>query len=184
MGQRAQLNTEQSLQPLLEALLGELRRARETPLQFGIDSEGIVSAALKTFLAGDADNGLAARDDWPSATMALDRLVARLLHPQADCESDALIYSTSEGRALDRVAGSNRPDSPAAKATTHPLAAWLERFYTIMTEVQPRAVEIVMLRVNGFNARDVAERLGLGLRMVQRITDDMRTNWKRATGEQ
>jgi hypothetical protein len=183
MRERAQWSTEQSLQPLLEALLGELRRARETPLQFGIDSDGIVSVALKVFLAGDAEDGLRARLDWQSATVALDRLVAQFLQPQPVCGRDALDDFESEAGTFSRVVGSNAPDPPGGNAPTHPLAVWLERFYTVMTEVQPRAVEIVTLRVNGFDVRDIAERLGLGLRLVKRIIQDMRTNWKLATGE-
>lgn len=49
----------------------------------------------------------------------------------------------------------------------------LERLWERAREVDPDALEIVRLRHEGFPDRDIAERLGLGLRLVRRIAADV-----------
>ena len=155
---------------LLRALLAQLRRSRQTPLQFGIDSEGIVAAALKQFFASAAGNDLRPCQDWQFATAVLDELVAQFLQP--GCRS--LLTSAPTTRGCDA--------QTEDIASPRPLAIWLERFYTVMTEVQPRALDIAALRVEGLEDRDIAERLELGLRLVKRIVQDMRSQWTVAVG--
>ena len=53
------------------------------------------------------------------------------------------------------------------------LAARLERLYVRAREVDPHALEILRLQADGFSDRDVADRLGLGLRLVRRIVADV-----------
>tara|TARA_B100000959_G_scaffold202173_1_gene211569 strand:+ start:139 stop:276 length:138 start_codon:yes stop_codon:yes gene_type:complete len=44
-------------------------------------------------------------------------------------------------------------------------------------------MEIVELRVQGRDNREVADRLGLGLRLVKRLVGDVRTSFDAATAE-
>jgi hypothetical protein len=185
-GARPELSLEEKLHPLLQALLAQLRRSRETPLQFGIDSEGIASVALKDCLAGVTDEPPGQWRDWQLVTVALDRLVARSLqqslaaHPPAPflprLARNERGASRGEGqsnlaRAESQPSGPPHPSpllppteereklQPSCKdgaddrgreaafssgaSTPHPLAVWLERFYTVVREVQPRAIDIV-----------------------------------------
>ena len=72
-------------------------------------------------------------------------------------------------------------DAKAPARSGHPqsrsLAEWLDRLYQVMRSVHPSAVDIIALRVAGFDARDIAERLGLGLRQVRSMTREMRASW-------
>jgi hypothetical protein len=168
---QSESNLEVELHPLLQALLAHVRRARQTPLQFGIDSEGIVAAALKDLGSSEGRSG--PWEDGPIVTAALNKLVDRFLQNEP-------MSSVTEGRS-PRLKPSTRRDSGDTNAS-HPLANWLDCLYTTMSDVQPRAIEILGLRVEGFQDRDIAERLGLGLRLVKHIIEDMRVHWSVAVG--
>jgi hypothetical protein len=168
-------NLEEKYFALLQVLLTLLRRARETPLQFGIDSDGIVTAALREFLSQAPQTRSGPNQNWPLVTAALDRLLVRSLGGNTHQPFAAPV--TKGCRVL------SAPDAQSfEEPVPHPLAVWLERLFAILSEIQPRAVEIVALRVEGFEDRDLAERLGLGLRLVRRIVADVRTNWSVAAG--
>lgn len=51
---------------------------------------------------------------------------------------------------------------------------WLDGFFAAARAVDARALEIVELRLRGFDERDIAERLETGLRLVRRIIEDLR----------
>ncbi len=51
--------------------------------------------------------------------------------------------------------------------------AWMERFYLDARTVDPQALEIVGQRFDGFDDREIAERLSLGPRLVRRIIKDI-----------
>ena len=155
---------EEELRPLLNVLLAHVRRARETPLQFGIDSEEIVGVTLKTL---GTDLIINRWGGWWIVTMALDKLIDRSLHEERmDC------LALQHSQHIQSVTGPGIDDSN----TSHPLAKWLDCIYTAMTIVQPRAIEILALRLEGFDDRDIAQRLGMGLRLVKRIIEDMPMN--------
>ncbi len=173
--------------PLLQAVLARVRRARDTPLQFGIDSEEIVSAALREFHDGLAGAQLVRWQDWLSVKKGFHQLVTRSLQaeraePEAAEPLPAASQSPPENGAV-KVATADDLDS-FEKNAAHPLADWLDQFHTVMSEIQPRAIEIVTLRVEGFQDRDIAERLGLGLRLVRRIVRDLRASWEAVTGRE
>lgn len=125
--------------PLLQRLLACLRHARETPLQFEVDCEGIVAAAL-----------IDAPADPRCATPMMNQLVGDILDVRSDRAADAS------------------------------LATWLDRLYRDMRAVHPAAIDILALRVEGYVPRDIAERLGLGLRQVHHMTREMRARWQGA----
>ncbi|MCI0626862.1 MAG: hypothetical protein L0387_35315 [Acidobacteria bacterium] len=192
-GARLELSLKEKLYPLLQALLAQLRRSRETPLQFGIDSEGIVTAAMKDFLAGVTDEQPGQWRDWQLVTVALDELIAQFLEPHCSSRREEAhlqfgIRNSEFGidwGLLRSVAPIEwRGTRTTNTASPHALVVWLERFYTVVREVQPRAIDIVGLRVEGFQDRDIAERLGLSLRLVKRIVQDMRVNWERVTSKE
>src|SRR5262245_40584139 len=172
-------NALDEVQPLLQAMLAYLRRARATPLQFGIDSDRIGSAALCECLGETA----AARDeerDWSLVITTLDELVADILKA-----GDYLVDGRNSGFArglVKPIATASQPNGASRREAPpgHPLADWLDRFHAVMCERHPRAVEMVAMKVEGFEDRDVAERLKLGLRLVKQIAEDLHMDWLRA----
>lgn len=164
--------------PLFQGMLSHLQRSRETPLQFEIDSRGIVAVVLEAFpLDGITGHGTDPRDEWKAIEAGLDSLAARTL-----CEEpvDSGTQDPDPGAtpACSDCNGQGGRGSPGALC--EPFAAWLERYYQIMREVSPHAIDIASLRAEGFRDRDIAERLGLGLRMVAWIVREMRSNWETA----
>lgn len=136
---------------LLQRMLACLRRSRETPLQFEIDAAGIVAAAL-----ADAPASLAG--DESGATTGLNGLIEDLLGAE---------HRASSGRET-----ASKPAS---------LAAWLTRLYRSLRAVHPAAIDIVALRLDGYDDRAIAERLRLGPRLVRHITSQMRADWETET---
>lgn len=52
-------------------------------------------------------------------------------------------------------------------------ADWLDRFYRAARTIDPHVFEIVALRLRGLDERDIARRLGTGMRLVRRILADL-----------
>ncbi len=173
----AQLDLEEQFRPLLEEILTHAHRSRDTPLRFGIDSDGIVNAALKSFLTEQAVEEAVSSQDWETAKAVFDALLKRALlderERQAESNRSPIIEQShpldNDGNAISRSAGVR-----VNKRAPHPLAAWLERFYTAMRDVHPNAIEIAKLRMENYTSREVAQQLGLGLRLVKRIIEDVR----------
>jgi len=132
--------------PLLQRLLACLRRSRETPLQFEIDSAGIAAAVLADFSPERAK-------DAKRVVGALSALIDECMRGDASGDVDC-----------DRAAASS-------------LVEWIDRFYRAMRSVHSAAIDILALRVEGFEARDIADRLNLGLRQVHSILREMRASW-------
>jgi hypothetical protein len=133
---------------LLQRMLACLRRSRETPLQFEIDAAGIVAAAL-----ADASALSAAGD--ARAESSLNELIGEMLGAEESI-----------------------PFTPETASRQETLAEWLTRFYRPLRAVHPSAIDILAMRLNGFGDREIAERLELGLRLVQHTVAAMRAEWK------
>lgn len=185
----ARADLEEKLQPLLQEMLAGVRRYLSTPLQEIIDSAGITTVALRNMNLsnGDCESGPDHLRDWWTVKAVLDQLVERSLSDETPLVGwDKLAKQSSAHQPPHNAGG------PALRLThptrdpdgTHPLAAWLEQFYTVIREVHSRAFEIVGLRIEGYTDRDIAERLGLGLRLVRRMISDMRLAWETATEEE
>jgi len=160
---------EKNLASLLQGMLIPIRRARATPLQFEIDSTGIAESALVEFLADAPTGTFETRDDWKPVTKALDDLIEQLLDEEPNLPSSGRSH-------LPRL--ESRGASSGSRQL-HPLAAWLDRFFNVMRTVDHRAFEILGRRLEGLHDRDIAAQLDLGLRLVQRIQQDMRASWTR-----
>ena len=175
---RAQLDLDEKWQPVLRQILTDAQRAPDTPLRFGIDSDEIVDAALKSFFIGEATEKAECSHDWEVVRSVFEALLMRALLDEPDCQVGPwhpLMDVQSHASHNAGNGDSRRNGVRDNKKTQHPLAAWLERFYARMREVHPSAIEIVRLRMEDYTSREVAQRLGIGLRLVQRITEDMRS---------
>ncbi len=139
------------LLPLLRKILAFLRRVGETPLQSRIDAVGIARAVL-----GDCPSRLSGEVNG-----VLDDIVLRSLRrpPSVPVEDPEVREAPADVEAEEKAVQS--------------LAAWLDRFYVDLRTIDPRTFEIVGLRLDGCTSREIAERLGLGLRLVKRILRDI-----------
>jgi hypothetical protein len=167
--------------PLLEQLLARTSRFLETPLQFEIDSAGVAMDVWGSFSAdlSAADRHLLS--DGAQLRVALDLLIERALE-DADPECDILaLESPHRWQSSSTV----RPDvDSTCSALFHSplvyIVEWFDKFCSSLRLTHPRAIEIVRMRVEGYAARDIAGRLGMGVRLVRRLLADARADLKQA----
>lgn len=105
----------------------------------------------------------AERRGWAAVRVGLDRLVLQSL--------------VGAGEPSRGVCEALKGDDSAGDLFI-PLAAWLEHLFQIMRDVDGRAIEILALRLEGFDYRDIAGRTGVGMRMVKRIAAEMALSWE------
>ena len=124
-----------------------------------------------------------------------DRAVVQFNDPEVVCQLlDQLlenlvdIEQSHAPRFLEREATSSkesegREPSLRADELTDRLAAWLSRLRATVGSVHPKAMEIIHLYSKGYRSRDIAERLDLGLRLLNRISRDAIAALKAAPAE-
>jgi hypothetical protein len=169
------------VRPLLEELLARASRLRETPLQFEIDTAGIALAAWSSFLIALPEADRQQLSDGKQLRAALDLLIEQALG-DTDPHSD-----TSGYEWVDRGQSSSS-SCPGAGAAHDELqqgrlvriVAWLDELCKVLREIDPMAIEIVRLRVEGYGPRDIADRLGTGTRLVRHLLADARNQLNQA----
>lgn len=180
----AQFELERWLQPFLLQLIHRVhQRIAGTPLQARIDSEGVVYEALHSFLTGvrkDEFPVLESRDD---VKKILTTLVQRTL-------SDAVRWNNREQRCPAREVASTdgQPRQSFAEASKtaeviDDLADWLEKMVAVLRRHDERAIDLVRLSLEGLSNADIAQQLGLGIRRVQVLKQQLRACWDRAADE-
>jgi hypothetical protein len=103
---------------------------------------------------------------------ALNQLVDQLLDDGQSAPSE---YCRAHPLSADLAP----PDAPAGcEEVETALRSWIEGLGGAFREVHPTAIEIVALRRDGFQDRDIAERLKLPLRLVRRIMVDVQAAWR------
>jgi hypothetical protein len=142
-----------------------VRRSRETPLQFKIDSAGIVAAAIGEFGGRSLFEGAGLAQQLGIFNTLIRRALAGESNP-----SKSGLRSTHEHPTLNEVS------VPACS-----MAVWLEQLYQMARNVHPQAIDILALRLQGFGPRDIAEDLDLGQRLVHCVLSDMREDRAHAT---
>lgn len=181
---RAQFDLERDLRPFLLRLVRRVGRRLDTPLKARIDSQGVVYAALHSFLTGVRKNEFPALDHRGHVKKVLTRLVARTL-------GDAVRWHRRAKRTPEREvpAADGAPGNLPARADVGPvvadIAGWLDRFEAAVCPVHRKAPVILELSLKGLTNADIARRLGLGLRAVQLVKQQMAARWEEAhTGEE
>lgn len=179
----AQFELERLLHPFLLHLIHRVhQRIAGTPLQTRIDSEGVVYEALHSFLTGirkDEFPVLACRDD---VKKVLTTLVQRTL-------SDAVRWNNREQRCPAREVASEDGQprqalaAPEATDIVSDVAGWLEKLVAVLRRHDERAIDLVRLSLEGLSNADIAQQLGLGIRRVQVLKQQLRACWDRATDE-
>jgi DNA-directed RNA polymerase specialized sigma24 family protein len=179
----AQFDLERWLHPFLLHLMDRVhQRVAGTALQARIDSEGVVYAALHSFLTGvrkDEFPELACRDD---VKKILTILVSRTL-------SDAVRWNSRQRRsparevACDEGIPPQAVTAPAVVELEDDLAAWMEKMIGVLRRHDERAISIVRLSLEGLSNTDIAEELGLGIRRVQILKQQLKDRWDQALCE-
>jgi hypothetical protein len=105
--------------------------------------------------------------NWPTIQRVLDKLTEEAM---ADEVPDAGWWATGispwddESTIVLSFGNEHLPE----------LANWLDRFHDTMNRVSPHAIPIWKLRLDGYADREIADRLGLGPRLVRQVRLDVR----------
>lgn len=160
----------EQLKPLLLEMLAGVRRHRETTLLAGFDSRGIVAAALQSVSLVVPQSALNHLRDMDAVKASLRLVLKHTLQAQSECaRANPGERHMEPGNAAHAGVARLRDEQ-----VIQWLAVWLEIFCGVMNELHPKAIEVVMLRVEGCDNRQVARRLGLPLRLVKRVVHDIR----------
>lgn len=163
------------LDRLLRAeLLAFIRRHRNPRYQARIDSEAVFNAALKSLLSG------VVKDEFPLLRDRRD--VRRLMMRFASCVlKDQVRWLRTEKRDSGREEGLAAHLAVASSEPTPEQSAmareYWEKFPEVVRRVDERAMDILELRLEGLNNTQIADKLGLGVRMVQKIVQRMVEAW-------
>ncbi len=138
-------STEEEFRLLLLRMLAPIRRSHETPLQFEIDSLRIAATAWAAFSTDYAERDL----ELPN--------------------NPAAVISILEGM-MGRDPGEEKA-APADMVTS--LANWLDCLFRRLRQIDPEAIEIASLRIEGLDTRSISEKLDTGLRLVNSIITEI-----------
>jgi len=153
----------EKIEALLLELLEPIRHSDDTLLHFEIDSQAIAKPVWENFVASLSREELRTWGNWEGIRSALSTLVGQTLDRPGDV---AVPTSESEGF-----------QATSDEATMPSLGAWFKRLVDMMQGVDQRTLQILALRIEGFDDRDISEQLGTGLRCIQRITGEMQLAW-------
>jgi len=171
--QDAQFELVSRLRPLLVELLELVRRHRAPSLQARIDSEAVVNQALHSFLTGVRQGEFPLLQNRQDACKLLTALVVRTLN-------DEIRWHKRQKRDVSREQASaeGRPEQlpdprPPDPEVAADLTGWLEKLLAALRPVHEKAIEIVKLSLEGLTNYDIASQVGLGLRRVQVLKQEM-----------
>jgi DNA-directed RNA polymerase specialized sigma24 family protein len=175
---QAPTDLEKALQPFLQEMVRLVRRRRPDHQRPRIDSEGVVNAALQSLLKRAADHRFPELSNRDEVKKLLTTLVKRRLFDEVE-QNDRKVRDARRDLPLDG-------DKPAAAADLldPTFADWLEELLREVEKVHPRAREVVDLCLAGHTEnKEVAARLGVGVRWVQATRKAMKEAWDRARKE-
>lgn len=158
----------QPTRSLMVAIFTRLQRYRETPLDFEIDSVGIAVEALDAL-------------ELPPQTLTgsrclvveLNTLTSQLLTEAEAVHGDNGFVGSAECGYLHGLPVSDTAQSAPARDLSH----WIEAFFHLVREVDGEAIDLLLLRLQGWPMRSIAQRLNIGLRLAHRMLWDVRQAW-------
>ncbi len=153
----------EKIEALLLELLEPIRHSDDTLLHFEIDSQAIAEPVWENFVASLSREELRRWGNWEAIRAALSTLVGQTLDRPSD------ITPPTGGREGFQATND--------EATMQSLGAWFKRLVDRMQGVDQRTLQILALRIEGYDDRDISEQLGIGLRCIQRITGEMQLAW-------
>jgi DNA-directed RNA polymerase specialized sigma24 family protein len=163
-----------ALEALLQDVLACLRRHRDTPLQEVDEGPPLSGATLRALALKHFPQEWESHLGAVGLRSALNQLIDQVLNDGQSATAGECSWAP-----LIPADGMPQAASVTGEEIETALRAWIEGLWTALREVHPRAIEIVALRHDGFQERDIGERLALPLRLVHRIVRDVRTAWQR-----
>lgn len=144
---------------LLQESLGMIVQAGDTPLASRLNGPGIAEAAARALHSREPQRWSELAGDGRPLDVMLDA-----------CLCDA-IEGTRTDSPEPEVPASSLRTGPFRPEVIGPLGPWLEQRTRMLREVDPHALRIVDLRLRGNELREIAQSLGLGLRLTRAILD-------------
>ena len=176
---RALYDLERALQPFLQEMIRLVRRRRKAALQARVDSQAIINAALHSFLKGVGNRRFPELQNQEDVKRVLTTLVVRTLLNEVawnQCQQ----RDVGREQHLDERLPGKEPVGDASRLVDPTFADWLEAFLAVVEGVHPKAEDIVCLSLEGYANEEIAARLGLSTRWVQRTKQAMRAAWEQA----
>ncbi|RIK81603.1 MAG: hypothetical protein DCC68_08065 [Planctomycetota bacterium] len=156
---------------LLQRLIGELRRARQTALRSQIDSPSIAAAVWNGYWPLLGVDERRVLSDGRRLCHTLEDLLVRTCSEDmdADCADQAkpLGKGGLESLSLEHTASEN--------CALVRLARWFDELCEALQTASDASLAALALRLEGYDDRDVALRLGLGVRLVRRLMRHVRS---------
>ena len=162
--------------PLLQQLIAEVRIARAAPLRFHADSETIAASAWRGFWPCLGENERRRIADGESLCEALDAVLGPVLSDVSFDASSGHVARDVRDDLCRRTCDSSTRDGGHLPS----LVRWFARLHAVLRTAGDLAVAAIVLRLEGYDERDVAERLGLGMRLVRRILTQVREELRAA----
>lgn len=165
-------------------LLALVRRRRSPDLEPIIDSEGVVQEALKSFFSGVAKHkfpDLNSRKDVKNLliTFVLRNLIDETRAQRAGKRNAEREENYARGQP-DHLADTANPTAEQV-AEAHEC---LEKLPEVVRPVHEKAIQILELGLEGLRNNEIADRLDLSLRTVQKIKHDMWAAVEKAHSEE
>lgn len=163
-----ELSAARLVSPLLRRMMVQARRLRDTPLQFEIDSSGIVLAAWSEFCLNVPPEARAPLRTGEQLCGALDLLIRQTL----DAAGAAVGAGADRPRTTADDSNGQRAVAPGPALAM--LAQWFDRLCLALQDVDAQAINVLALLLDGYDARDIARRVGRGARLIQRLLGEIR----------
>ena len=158
-------------------LLALVRSRRDIQLRARIDSEGIVNAALRSFLSGVAKGEFSQIANHQDIRRVLAHCAICILKDQVRAEHAAKRDARRDARGLesqvDQVADSGRP---TPQECVEAIEFW-EKFPEVVRHVHENSIDILERSLEGLSPSQIAEELGMGIRTVQLVIRRMIDTW-------
>jgi hypothetical protein len=174
---------EHVLRPFLMQLLALVRRRRPATMQARIDSEAVVNQALKSFLSGVPKGEFPILNNRDDVLKVLRTLVLRALigEKRTHCRGKRSVFREQPHEApLPEAVTTGEGLTTAAGQLLPGAKEFLEALLPVLRPVDPRAIDIVEMRLEGLSNNEIADQLGIGPRMVQVIRQKMKDAWEQA----
>ncbi len=151
---------------LLQEVLAPICTARKLDQLAKLDIADVARAAWRDFLTENPD--LEADAWWCSAEVAgaLDSMIVAALDEEVTGERVAALFDSEPAADADLLTMASMEAL---------LGDWLGVWHRHLCAIDPLAEEIVLLRLRGFGNRAISEGLETGLRLVNCIVADIRT---------
>jgi len=160
-------------------LIAMVHRRMSTRLGRRVDAEDVVQSAFRSFFVGVNEEKFQidqSGDLWRLlVVISLNKLRRRVAYHRAakrgmDAEQSMTGRREEENRHCFEVAASEPlPDAAAAV---------MDEFETLTSRLEPHQVEILRLRMHGYELTEIAEQVGKSERTVRRLLEKVRQMWQ------